>query len=184
MRIEQCSFCGAPIYPGHGQVYVRNDCKLFHFCTSKCRKSFGMKRNPMKLKWTKTYRKANGKELAVDTTMEFEQRRHVPVKYNRTLVSNTLKVMKRVQDIKDRRAADFWRARMQKAKVQETRDAVHALKHNIDWIEDTEVKQKAKDDLETAQAKIAERALARKAKHKKQRVEEEKKDAAPAADDS
>lgn len=147
MRIEQCSLCSAPIYPGHGQIFIRNDCKIFRFCASKCRKNFGMKRNPMKLKWTKTFRKANGKELSVDSTMDFEQRRHVPVKYNRELMSNTLKVMKRVEKIKQRRQEDLWNRRMARVKLQEKREAASALKHNIDWIEDMEVKHAARDDL-------------------------------------
>lgn len=162
MRIEQCSFCGAPVYPGHGQMFVRNDCKIFRYCTSKCRKNFGMKRNPMKLKWTKTFRKANGKELAVDTTMDFERRRHVPVKYNRELVSNTLKAMKRVEEIKARRQRDLWEKRMEANQRQQVKDAVHALKHNIDMIPDKEMKEIARVDLENAQQIIAERKQRKK----------------------
>lgn len=176
MRIEQCSFCGAPVYPGHGQVFIRNDCKIFRFCTGKCRKNFGMKRNPMKLKWTKTFRKANGKELAVDSTMDFERRRHVPVKYNRELVQDTLKIMKRVEEIKERRQKDLWQKRMNKAKVQEKKDAVTALKHNIDWIEDVEVKHVARDDMVKIQEdmeakKKARREAAKKRNAKKREAE-------------
>ncbi|AYU76859.1 putative 60S ribosomal protein L24 [Leishmania mexicana MHOM/GT/2001/U1103] len=176
MRIEQCSFCSAPIYPGHGQVFVRNDCKVFRFCSSKCRKNFGMKRNPMKLKWTKTFRKANGKELAVDSTMDFEQRRNIPVKYNRELLGDTLKVMKRVEKIKQRRQEDLWARRMEKARLQEKQEAASALKHNIDWIEDVEIKHKARDDLVAIQQeredKKAKRREANKKRHQKQRLAE------------
>lgn len=176
MRIEQCSFCGAPIYPGHGQVFVRNDCKIFNFCASKCRKNFGMKRNPMKLKWTKTFRKANGKELAVDSTIEFEQRRNIPVKYNRELLHDTLKVMKRVEKIKQRRQEDLWNKRMERARIQEKREAATALKHNIDWIEDIEVKHTARDDLVAVQQekenKKAQRREAAKKRQQKQRQAE------------
>ena len=156
MRIEQCSFCGRPIYPGHGMMFVRNDCKIFRFCTSKCRKNFGMKRNPMKLKWTKTFRKAHGKELpATDTTVQMEQRRHVPVKYNREHISTTLNVMARVAEVRDRRQRALWDARMEKVRAQEAKDAAAVLKHNLDWIEDAEVKETAREDYERIRDRMA-----------------------------
>lgn len=135
-----------------------------------------MKRNPMKLKWTKTFRKANGKELAVDSTMDFEQRRNVPVKYNRELLHDTLKVMKRVEHIKQRRQEDLWNKRMERVRLQEKREAAAALRHNIDWVEDLEVKHTARDDLLSIQQekeqKKAQRREAAKRRRQKQREAE------------
>lgn len=55
------------------------------------------------MKWTKAFRKAAGKELAIDSAFEFEKKRHVPVKYNRELWSNTVKAMKRIEEIRSKR---------------------------------------------------------------------------------
>lgn len=35
------------------------------------------------MRWTKAYRKAVGKELAVDPSFEIEKRRNIPMKYDR-----------------------------------------------------------------------------------------------------
>jgi len=112
MRIEKCYFCSTSVYPGHGSAFVRNDAKVFRFCTSKCHKNFKMKRNPRKVRWTKAFRKAAGKEMTIDSTIDFEKRRNVPVRYDRELVQTTLKAMKRVSEIKKRRELAFWKTRM------------------------------------------------------------------------
>lgn len=112
MRIENCHFCSGPVYPGHGITFVRNDAKEFKFCRSKCHKNFKLKRNPRKLKWTKAFRKAAGKEMVVDSTLAFNQRRNIPVRYNRELVAKTLDAMKRVEEIRRKRERAFIRNRM------------------------------------------------------------------------
>ncbi|KNZ71813.1 putative ribosome biogenesis protein RLP24 [Termitomyces sp. J132] len=112
MRIEKCYFCSTNVYPGHGTAFVRNDAKVFRFCTSKCHKNFKMKRNPRKVRWTKAFRKAAGKEMTIDSTIEFEKRRNVPVRYDRDLMQATIKAMKRVGEIKSRRERAFFKNRM------------------------------------------------------------------------
>jgi len=116
MRIEKCYFCSTNVYPGHGSAFVRNDAKVFRFCTSKCHKNFKMKRNPRKVRWTKAFRKAAGKEMTIDSTIDFEKRRNVPVRYDRELVQTTLKAMKRIGEIKKRREHAFWKNRMAAAR--------------------------------------------------------------------
>jgi large subunit ribosomal protein L24e len=103
MRIEKCYFCSCNVYPGHGCAFVRNDSKTFRLCSSKCFKLFKGKKNPRKLKWTKAYRAAHGKEMTCDSVLDFEQRRNIPIKYNRTLMVKTIQAMKKVEEIKRRR---------------------------------------------------------------------------------
>ena len=134
MRIETCYFCSRPAYPSKGITFVRNDAKVFRFCRSKCHKNvslkfhqpdiqplrvlthsrlqFKMKRNPRKLKWTKAFRKAAGKEMTVDSTLQFAARRNVPVRYDRDLMQKTLHAMERVSEIRARRERVFYKKRM------------------------------------------------------------------------
>ncbi|KAJ8082077.1 ATPase-activating ribosome biosynthesis protein [Marasmius tenuissimus] len=71
-----------------------------------------MKRNPRKVRWTKAFRKAAGKEMTIDSTIDFEKRRNVPVRYDRDLVQTTIQAMKRVGEIKRKREHAFWKNRM------------------------------------------------------------------------
>jgi large subunit ribosomal protein L24e len=71
-----------------------------------------MKRNPRKLKWTKAFRKAAGKEMTVDSTLQLAARRNVPVRYDRDLVQRTLKAMERISEIRTRRERVFYKKRM------------------------------------------------------------------------
>ncbi|TFY72655.1 hypothetical protein EVG20_g337 [Dentipellis fragilis] len=112
MRIDKCYFCSKSVYPGHGTAFVRNDAKVFRFCTSKCHKNFKMKRNPRKVRWTKAFRKAAGKEMTIDSTIDFEKRRNVPVRYDRELIQTTVKAMRRIAEVKKKREHAFWKNRM------------------------------------------------------------------------
>ncbi|KAH8692919.1 ribosome biogenesis protein RLP24 [Talaromyces proteolyticus] len=114
-RVETCSFCSRPVYPSKGITFVRNDARSFRFCRSKCEKNFKMKRQPRRVKWTKTYRALRGKEMIVDSSLllsQFAKKRNVPVKYDRNLVAATLKAMERVEDIRQRRERVFTKRRL------------------------------------------------------------------------
>ncbi|PXF60574.1 MAG: 50S ribosomal protein L24e [Candidatus Methanogaster sp.] len=46
-----CSFCGNPIEPGTGKMFVKRDGTVYYFCKSKCQNNFKLKRVPRKVKW-------------------------------------------------------------------------------------------------------------------------------------
>ncbi|KAJ5920862.1 Ribosome biogenesis protein RLP24 [Penicillium verhagenii] len=115
MRVETCHFCSRPAFPGKGITFVRNDARQFRFCRSKCHKNFKMKRQPRKLKWTKSHRASHGKEMIVDSSLvlsQFAKKRNVPVKYDRNLVAATVQAMQRVEEIRQRRERVFTKRRL------------------------------------------------------------------------
>lgn len=115
-------------------MFVRNDCKAFRFCRSKCHKNFKKKRNPRKVRWTKAFRKSSGKELTVDNVFEFEKRRNAPVKYQRELWSKSVVAMKRIAEIKEKRQARFIMNRLKKSKELQTKADIKEVKQNIHLI--------------------------------------------------
>lgn len=135
MRIHTCYFCSSPVYPGHGITFVRNDSKIFRFCRSKCHKNFNRKRNPRKVKWTKAFRKAAGKEMALDTTFDFEKVRNRAVKYDRELMGATIHAIERVQQIKEKRELQFYKNRMKANKTKDKQRDLRELEQNISLIE-------------------------------------------------
>ncbi|KAF2745284.1 hypothetical protein M011DRAFT_406717 [Sporormia fimetaria CBS 119925] len=157
MRIETCYFCSAPVYPSKGITFVRNDARAFRFCKSKCHKNFKMKRNPRKLAWTKSFRRAHGKELTVDSTLQFAQRRNVPVRYNRELIQTTLRAMTRVTEIRARRERQFYKSRMRGNKARqraEDRKLVEENQHLLPPSERYAVQKLAEDEMEVDVQKV------------------------------
>lgn len=112
-----------------------------------------MKRQPRKLKWTKTSRALRGKEMIVDQNLllsQFAKRRNVPVKYDRNLVAATMKAMERVEEIRARRERVFTRRRLsgkaqRDAKRRQDRKVVAEGEHLI---------RKELADLEAARAEM------------------------------
>ncbi|XP_017777795.1 PREDICTED: probable ribosome biogenesis protein RLP24 [Nicrophorus vespilloides] len=131
MRIETCYFCSCKIYPGHGIQFVRNDCKIFRFCRSKCHSAFKRKKNPRKTKWTKAYRKAAGKELQVDPSFEFEKRRNMPMKYDRQTWTRAIDAIKKVEEIKGKRSNHYIMQRLRKGRELEDEHDVKEVQRDL-----------------------------------------------------
>jgi len=119
-----------------------------------------MKRNPRKVRWTKAFRKAAGKEMTIDSTIDFEKRRNVPVRYDRELLQTTVKAMKRIGEIKARRERAFFKHRMaasrekQKAHRKKTIEAIKASTKLREPLETEAPKEKIKVPVKTKAALI------------------------------
>ncbi|KAK7602601.1 hypothetical protein V9T40_008190 [Parthenolecanium corni] len=168
MRIDACYFCSSKMYPGHGMHFVRNDCKVFKFCRSKCLKAFKKKKNPRRVKWTKAYRKTVGKELAVDPSFEFEKRRNVPVKYDREFWQKSLEAIKKIEDIKSKRQSSFVMRRLRQAtaieqqrdnrEVQINKSLIRAPGANLPW-EFSSVEENIENALEKVSYKRSDKRV-------------------------
>jgi len=120
-----------------------------------------MKRNPRKVRWTKAFRKAAGKEMTVDSTIDFEKRRNVPVRYDRELVQTTIKAMKRIAEIKTRRERAFFKHRVAAAREKQRahrKKKLEAVKASVKLHEPMVV-----DSVEKTREKIKVPAKARSA---------------------
>ncbi|BDD59913.1 ATPase-activating ribosome biosynthesis protein [Monascus purpureus] len=174
MRVETCHFCSRPVYPSKGITFVRNDARQFRFCRSKCHKNFKMKRQPRKLKWTKTHRAARGKEMIVDSSLllsQFAKKRNVPVKYDRNLVAATINAMQRVEEIRQRRERVFTKRRLagklaRDRKREEDRKVVAEGEHLI---------RKELREREEGQPLVAEQSKVASRVHGEERLRQKKK---------
>merc|ERR1712151_720014 len=130
-----CWFCSSPVYPGHGIMFVRNDCKTFRFCRPKCHKHFKMKHNPRRLKWTKAYRRARGKEMVLGSTFNFEKKRLTPTRYNRNLMVSTIKAMQVVERIRTLRKERFHKQRLAEQLKKRQTSAQKEAARNVNLLE-------------------------------------------------
>ncbi len=62
--LRRCDFCGSPIEPGTGVMYVRSDGTIHYYCSSKCFKNaVKLKRKPEKVRWTERYAELKRRRL-------------------------------------------------------------------------------------------------------------------------
>ncbi|XP_070495267.1 large ribosomal subunit protein eL24 [Chironomus tepperi] len=87
MKIGLCVFSGYKIYPGMGKTLVKADGKTFTFINKKCERSFLMKRNPRKVKWTVLYRRKHKKGIEEEQARKRTRR---TVKHTRAIVGATM----------------------------------------------------------------------------------------------
>ena len=131
---------------------------MFRFCRSKCHKAFKAKLNPRKLRWTKAFRKAAGKEMSVDSTFDFERLRHRPVKYDRELMKKTVRAMGRVQEIKQAREKRFWDKRMEGNKQLDRDRDLAEVKQGLDLIVSPVAQLESQKTLQKASVRAKEKA--------------------------
>lgn len=111
-----------------------NAVQIFRFCRSKCHAAFKKKKNPRKAKWTKAYRKTAGKELTVDSSFDFEQRRNIPVKYNRELWGKAVVAIKKIETIKQKRQNLHIMQRLRKGRELEQEVNIKEVQRNLSLI--------------------------------------------------
>jgi len=81
-----------------------------------------------KLNGLKAFRRAHGKDMTVDTTLEFEKKRNRPLKYDRELIGTTIKAMKRISEIKHNREARYIEQRLKGKKKERTLQAIEEIR--------------------------------------------------------
>ena len=110
------------------------------------------KKNPRKFRWTKAFRAAMGKDLVVDNVYDFETRRNRPVKYDRDLMETTLRTMRLIDEIRQKREEAHWERRMQVSAAIETRQKLFDIAQNIELVE--QVPEIQREAVQRAQAEI------------------------------
>eukprot|EP00924_Labyrinthula_sp_SR-Ha-C_P015167 augustus_masked-scaffold_9-processed-gene-10.65-mRNA-1 protein AED:0.09 eAED:0.09 QI:0/-1/0/1/-1/1/1/0/176 len=172
MRIYTCFVCSGPCYPGHGITFVRNDSKVFKFCRSKCHKNFRLKRNPRKLKWTKAHRRARGKEMIIDKSLDFAKIRNRPLKYDRSLVQSTVRSIRKIDDITTARKERFWEKKQQFARLEEKVRNRKEIVQNVELVApEMSVQREKLQVLEKVKQKVSEREELQKQKKMERRKE-------------
>ncbi|OAG42394.1 hypothetical protein AYO21_03270 [Fonsecaea monophora] len=141
-----------------------------------------MKRQPRKLKWTKTHRALRGKEMIVDQNLllsQFAKRRNAPVKYDRNLVQATMRAMERIEEIRARRERVYTRRRLSGKAQRDARrrqdlkvvaQGEHLIKKELADLEVARAEmepmvEQVKRDLETSRV-VGEERLRQKRKRK------------------
>lgn len=99
--------------------------------------------------------------MTIDSTIDFEKRRNVPVRYDRELIQTTVKAMKRVGEIKARRERAFFKHRMAVSREKQRahrKKAMETIKESVKLheplsVESSATRQKIKVPVKSALVK-------------------------------
>jgi len=100
--------------------------------------------------------------MTIDSTIDFEKRRNVPVRYDRELIQTTVKAMKRVGEIKARRERAFFKHRMAVSREKQRahrKKAMESIKGSVKLreplsVESSATRQKIKVPVKTQSALV------------------------------
>lgn len=91
--------------------------------------------------------------MTVDSTLEFEKRRNVPVRYDREMMQQTVKAMKRVQEVKSKREHVFYRKRLEKAKQAEKEATIKEVQRDVQLVKVPSLKRKTAEKVNAIKEK-------------------------------
>ena len=75
---RNCSFCGEPIEPGTGKMYIKKDGTVFYFCSNKCKKNrIDIGRVPRRTRWTVRYAELKASSLKRKKKVEAPEKEEV-----------------------------------------------------------------------------------------------------------
>jgi large subunit ribosomal protein L24e len=77
-----------------------------------------------------------------DKTLEFENRKEEPIRYNRDLMVTTIKAIKRIEEIKETRQKDHWKERMRIARLKNPNEISNVMEKHVNMIKDKTIKDK------------------------------------------
>ena len=114
--------------------------------------------------------------MVVDSTLTFAARRNIPVRYNRDLVSTTLKAMQRVSEIRAKRERVFYKKRMAGNKLKERAENIKLVAENEHLLPKARWSEKMADVVvQEEDAMVEEQSTllpAQRQKKKKQKVKQ------------
>lgn len=96
VRVETCNFSGFKIYPGHGSLYIRTDCRVFRFLNAKSKSLFLQRKKPSKFDWTIVFRRLHKKGAAEENAKKRSRR---STKVQRAVVGLSLDAIKAKRDM-------------------------------------------------------------------------------------
>ena len=93
--------------------------------------------------------------MLYDKTLEFEQHKDEPVRYNRDTYVKTIAAMNKVEEIKKERQMKFWRQRMAISKDNNRKAVINELKKHAKLIKNPAVKERIQEKIKADEQRMS-----------------------------